>query len=179
MVVDGYETTIYQFPVAGKKPLTTEETGATPVAPIAGAAVEAKAAPRGFLGIGRRNLTAEEITNPIVSRFLLDDYEEAERECVGLRAELRELRQQKETLKDQIADQRVELASLREKVVVSAKLEILSYLCVSAGAAGLAACQGYFSIPAAHDLAIVGTVISAVLLLGGILVRVAWKSVWK
>ncbi len=170
---DRPHATIYRFPVAAKaQPSATEESGATPTAPVAGA--EVKESPRGFLQAARRNLTEEEAASPAGVRWLTHDVERLDQECIALRKELQEIRGRYEHLQTQYNDKRVEVEGLKTSSRISIRNEALSYLCFSAGSAGLGATASFFTVPGAFSYAVVALIISAVLILGGIFLRV-WK----
>jgi hypothetical protein len=165
--VDPPGATIYHFPVAEKTKLhdvsATDEEGATPLSSSAITVVETKEATRGFLQVGRRNLSEEELSTPAARRFLIFEIERLDQSCsenVGFI--------------EKYHDQRVTIASLTEAGKKSRWNEILSFICLSVGSAGLGAAPSYFAIPGAI---IAGTVVfglSVILVGTGIASRV-WK----
>jgi hypothetical protein len=151
----------------------TEETGATPIASEGEGLGKAKESPRSFLQSARRNLTPEEAQSPAGVRWLTHEVERLDQECAAQRADITDLRSQCDHLKDQFNDKRVELETVKAASNISTRNEMLSALSLAGGSAGLGACTGFLSTPAS-GLAIVGSVISGVLMLGSIGLRV-WK----
>ncbi len=178
MDVDPLTATIYEFPMMAETSKVmgatgpTEATGATPIAEEASRPV--KESSRSFLQAARRNLTEEEASSPAGVRWLTADVERLDQECAEMQTQLAELRAQYDSLKDQFNDKRVELESVKAKATITTRNELLSYLCVSAGAAGMAVCPGYFAVQGAGGLAIAGLVIAAVLFGAGLILR-GWK----
>lgn len=177
MKFDGSTGVIYQFPVSAPHapvPISaTDESGAVPVeSGIADTGV--KEAPRRFLHAARRDLTEQEAGSPAGLRWLTYDAERLDRECIDLRESISGTQERYDVLREQFHDKRVELETLRGKSSLSVRNELLSYLCISAGSAGLGATPSYLAIAAAHQLAAIGIVVSAVLVVGGIALRV-WK----
>jgi len=170
--VDPPEATIYQFPVDTSKLSATEETGAVPIAPGEAREGEAKDSGRPFLT--RRNLTEEEAASPAGLRWLQHDAERLDRDCAVVRKENQDLRERYDALQVQLSDKRVEIERLTGSSRISLRNEILSYLCLTAGAAGLGAAPAYLSAPSTAPLAMVGLAISGILFLGGLILR-AWK----
>jgi hypothetical protein len=170
MTIDSDDATIYQFPMGGKN-LPTDEAGAIPIAP-AEEAREVKDSGRAFLQAARRNLTEEEASSPAGIRWLTHDVERLDQECVALRREIQQFRQQCSSLMDQHHQKCIEVETLRAGSRLSVKNEILANLCLAAGSAGLGVMPSYFST--AEYLAIVGLVVSAVLFVGGLALRM-WK----
>jgi hypothetical protein len=152
----------------------TEETGATPVAFEAEGLGRAKESPRSFLQSARRNLTQEEAQSPAGVRWLTHEVERLDQECAAQRSEITDLRGQCDRLKDQYSDKRVEVETVKAASNTSTRNEALSALCLAGGSAGLGACTGFIATPGATGLAITGTIISAVLIVGSIGLR-AWK----
>jgi hypothetical protein len=161
--VDPPEATIYQFPVAANLPSVTEEAGATPLAPAEIAAGETKEPTRSFLQAARRGLSEEELSTPAARRFLIAELERMDELCTTNQSYI-----------DKYHDQRVIIAGLTESAKTSKWNEILSFLCLSIGSAGLGASPSYLSIPGAEKFGIVFLALSALLLIGGIASRV-WK----
>jgi hypothetical protein len=151
----------------------TEESGAIPLA-IEGASGRTRDAARSFLAAARRDLTEEQASSPAGVRWLMHDVERLDQERTALRTEFADIREKYEALREDFNDKRVELEATKSAARVSARNEALTYLCVSAGSAGLGACPGYFSVSGATTLATTGIVISALLLMCGLTLRV-WK----
>jgi hypothetical protein len=160
MVIDHPEATIYLFPVENKQTSATEESGSTPIENPDAPGNETKESPRGFLQVGRRNLTQEELSHPAVQRFLIFEIERLDRACAdtGGYVEL-------------YHDQRVTIASLSENVKVSRKNDILSSLCLAIGSAGIGAAPSIIGLKEGGIPGALVGIFSAVLLLGGIASR--------
>jgi len=133
---------IYQFPVVDSNPQiaapevgATEETDAQLTTYDAGE--KSKSAGRAFLGAGRGSFSPEVFKNPdvapIIARFLIDDCEKHEQEKAELRGELRGLHKQNDTLKAEISDQKVDVATLNAKARVSKVNEILYVVSMAIG----------------------------------------------
>jgi len=177
--VDPPCTTIYEFPMAeGMESIAasgaTEEAGATPINIEGGSSGRAREASRSFLAAARRDLTEEQASSPAGVRWLMHDGERLDQECASLKVQLAQAREKIEELKTGLNDKRVELETVKGTTAISVRNEALTYLCVSAGSAGLGACPGYIAVAGATTLAVIGIIISALLLLGGLLLRV-WK----
>ncbi|MEZ5901661.1 MAG: hypothetical protein R3D51_19450 [Hyphomicrobiaceae bacterium] len=152
---------IYQFPVAGKQSSATEEVGATPVAQAELAAGETKEAMRGFLQAARRGLSEDELSTPAARRFLIAELERMDELCSN-----------NELFVQQYHEQKVTIAVLTETAKSSRWNEILSFVCLSVGSAGLGASPSYFSIPGAEKFGIVFLILSLVLVSAGVIARV-------
>ena len=177
--VDPPRATIYEFPMAGSAKSTaaggaSDETGATPIEIEGVSSGRAREASRSFLAAARRDLTEEQASSPAGLRWLMHDVERLDQESTSLKAELAQANQQVDELKTAFNDKRVELEAAKSGAAVSVRNEVLTYLCISAGSAGLGACPGYLSLAGATTLAAVGVIVSALLLLGGLTLRV-WK----
>jgi len=178
--IDPPGATIYEFPmteaskVRGPVGATgpTEESGATVVAVPASEIKES--GPRSFLQAARRNLTEDEAASPAGVRWLAHDADRWEQDCIAARQELGDLREKHDDLTTQYHDKRIEIEALKGARGVSIRNEILSTLCVIGGSSGLSVLPSYLSTPATTNLAYVGLPVSAVLLLGGIILRI-WK----
>lgn len=170
--IDRPSAAIYQFPVANKISAATDETGATPLSAeeVSGEAKE----PRAFLQAARRNLTEDEAASPAGRRWLIYDIERLDRECTSYRKDIQDLRGRHDTLMEQNTNLKVEVGALKGAARVSLRNEILSYLCFSAGSAGLSVLPGYLSAPATAQLATIGLVVAGLLFFGGVALRV-WK----
>lgn len=105
----------------------TDETGSTPVE-SSEAQNEKPAERRSFLRGAKRDLTNEELSSPVVIRFLLDEADKLERECESLRS----------TTRDYYAI-RESLAVLKEKEKKSTTIEVLTTACLTVGSAGVGA----------------------------------------
>jgi hypothetical protein len=149
--------------VAGKHPSATEETGATPIALAELAASEAKEAPRAFLKAARRGLSEEELSSPAARRFLIAELERMDELCNTNQKYL-----------EQYHDQRVVIATLTEASKVSRWNEILSFVCLSIGSAGIGAASSYLGLAGAEKYGLVIFGLSAVLVGVGVASRI-WK----
>lgn len=142
-------------------PSATEEAGSTPVHSENAADQEKDA--RRFLTPARRDLSEEELASPAARRFLIAEIERLDTEC----ADHKEIRQQ-------YNDLRVEHARTQERGRRDKWNEVLSFVCLSVGSAGIGAAPSYMMEP---TLAAVGWVF-----LGGsvllVLIGVASK-IWK
>ncbi len=135
MQIDGHGASIYQFPVAdAAKQSPTEEAGARQITEV-GAPAASKEAPRGFLGVARRNLTAEELASPGVQRFLIAEIERLDAQCAD-----------SQHFVTQYHEQRVTIAALSEQSKTNTWNEVLFIACISVGSGGLGAAPAYFSI---------------------------------
>jgi hypothetical protein len=148
----------------------TEETGAVPVPVV----TQAKEGGRPFIAAARRDLSEREAASPAGVRWLAYDVERLDRECLETRQELQELRRRNDALTSELSDKKVELERERSKSSTSAQNDILTYLCATAGSVGLGACASFWTVPEAAALAQIGMVVSALVVLGGIVLRV-WK----
>lgn len=162
-MIDHYGATIYEFPVAGKNLSVTEETGATPIAPEEIGAAETKEAPRGFLKAARRTLSEEELSTPAARRFLISEIERLDQICAD-----------NQGFVTKYHDQRVIIATLTETGKKSRRNEILSLLCFSIGCAGIGAAPAYLVIPNAQHFGWVVFGLSAILVIGGLVLK-EWK----
>jgi hypothetical protein len=145
--------------VASKDISATEEIGSTP---ISGAGPEtAKEQPRAFLDSGRRNLSEEEIASPAARRFLIFEIERLDAQCV----ELREVERRH-------SDLRVELATLKEGAKQSRLNELVSFICLTVGSAGLGAAPSYISVESVAGVGWVFAIGSGLLVVAGIASRI-------
>jgi hypothetical protein len=153
------------FRVVGKNQTVTatEESGAIPVAPAQVAASETKEPARGFLQAARRGLSEEELSTPAARRFLIAELERMDQICI-----------QNEGLIEKYHDQRVVVATMTVEVKSSGWNELLSFVCLSVGSAGLGAAPSYLTVPGAERFGLVFLGLSAVLVLAGIASRI-WK----
>jgi hypothetical protein len=149
--------------MASQLPSATEETGATPVAPEEIAAGERKEPARGFLQAARRGLSEEELSTPAARRFLIAELERLDELCVS-----------NQSYVEKYHDQRVTIATLTEAGKTSRWNEILSFLCLSIGSAGLGAAPSYLGVPGAERYGLVFLGLSILLIIGGVASRV-WK----
>jgi len=162
--IDRPGATIYEFPVSQPQSASaTEEAGATPVAAAEVAASETKEPARGFLQAARRRLSEEELSTPAARRFLIAELERLDLYC-----------SESQQFVAKYHDQRVTIATLTEASKRNAWNEILSFMCLSVGSAGLGAAPSYLGIPGAQTYGLVFLALSAVLLVGGIASRV-WR----
>jgi len=159
--IDRPTAIIYQFCMASQSISPTEEAGSTPIGAEEVAATEAKETSRSFLQSARRPLTEEEVTSPAVRRFLIAELERLDQQC----AELKEFERK-------YNEQRVEVATLRADARIARWTEIVSFVCLSVGSAGLGAAPSYFAIKDGTTLGVMLMVFSLILVLGGIISRV-------
>lgn len=136
----------------------TEDTGSTPVGDATGVAKEQ---PRGFLASGRRNLSEEELGAPGVRRFLIFEIERLDTQCVELRQVERDH-----------SELRVEHAKLQASARSSRLNELVSFVCLTVGSAGLGAAPSYMSLKGAEGVGWVVVIGSALLVIAGIASRV-------
>jgi len=141
----------------------TEEAGAIPIAPAEIAATETKEATRGFLQAARRGLSEEELSTPAARRFLIAELERMDEQCVSTQIYV-----------ERYHEQRVDLAKLTANTQTSKWNEILSFVCLSVGSAGLGAAPSYLSVPGAERFGLVFLGLSVVLVIAGVASRV-WK----
>jgi hypothetical protein len=152
-----------EFGVSPGKDLATEEIGATPVVAAEGSAVDTKEPPRGFLQAARRGLSEEELSTPAARRFLISEIERLDALCI-----------EQQDYAKQYHDQRVIIATLTEITKSSRWTEILSFVCLTVGSAGLGAAPSYLSIPGATPIGLVFMGLSAILVIVGVASRI-WK----
>ena len=134
----------------------TEEAGS-----IATGTPPGKEPARAFLQLARKDLSEEELSSPGVRRFLIAEIERLDTDCVELR-----------TIRDRYNEQRVELAVLQESSKASKFYELLSFVTLSVGSAGLGAAPSYFAINGAASTAWVVLILSCILVMTGIAARV-------
>ena len=138
----------------------TEESGSTPVEPSA-APADTKASPRAFLNSARRNLSEDELKTPGAIRLLISEIERLDDHCGHLQVTY-----------ETYQDLRVTHATLAAKVQVSRWNEILSGLCLAIGSFGVATGQRLLGMDGSHDAGIGIIVVSALLIVAGILSKV-------
>src|SRR5690242_6518962 len=114
--------------------LATEDSGSVAVARAAVRASEIKQQGFDFLQSGRRDLSEEELSAPAVRRFLIAEIERLSVENGKLVA-----------IRDLYYEAKTDLAVEREQSKVSRKVDLLSFVCLTAGSAGLGAAPSYFS----------------------------------
>lgn len=149
--------------VSPGKNLPTEEFGATPVPEAEDSASETKEQPRGFLQAARRLLSEEELSTPAARRFLISEIERLDTLCGD-----------QQRFVQSYHDQRVTIATLTESSRTSRWGEILSFVCLSVGSAGLGAAPSYLSLPGATSIGLVFMGLSAILVIVGVASRI-WK----
>jgi hypothetical protein len=142
--------------VADNKSSPTEESGAVATAPVA----DTKEPFRGFLDLGRRNLSEEELQTAAVRRFLIADVEKAEAECVELRK-----------VREAYWEQKTELASIKATLKTSRAFELMSFTCLTVGAAGMGAAISFITEQPEDAPGWVLLILSSLLTLAGILAR--------
>jgi hypothetical protein len=145
----------------------TDEAGATPV----DAPKELTTSSRSFLKATQRELTAEEAASPAGVRWLMHDAERLEAECGKLQDTLEGLRVEHDKLKEVYQNKRVELEQVRAGSKVTSQIEKLSSLSIAGGSAGIGASIKYLNDPTDHSFALVVLVISAMFVLGGVVLR--------
>lgn len=146
-----------------KTPLPTEEAGSIPVVGNETSAPETKNIPRSFLQAARRGLSEEELSTPAARRFLIAELERMDETCGEMKG-----------FEKKYHDQRVEIATLIEAGKISRWNEILSFICLTVGAAGLGAAPGYLNVVGAEHYGQVFFGLSLILVLAGIASRI-WK----
>jgi hypothetical protein len=149
--------------IGAKQISETEETGATPLASAEIAAGATKEPARGFLQAARRGLSENELSTPAARRFLIAEIERMDLLCV-----------ENQSIVAKYHDQRVLIATLTEAAKASRWNEILSFLCLSVGSAGLGAAPSYLVVKGAESFGLVFLGLSVVLVLGGCASRM-WK----
>jgi hypothetical protein len=150
--------------VAGQiKSSITEEAGATPIAPAEIASAETKEPARSFLQAARRGLSEEELSTPAARRFLIAELERLDVLCTS-----------SQEFVEKYHNQRVTIATLTEQANTSKWNEILSFVCLSVGAAGLGAAPSYLSVKGAEIFGFVFLALSVILVIAGVASRV-WK----
>jgi len=138
----------------------TEEAGSRPIGPNEADTAQTYER-RGFLASARRNLSEDEAASPAGRRWLIAELERLD----GEYADYKELQKTH-------SDMRVRLATLEEAQRRSRWLEILSYVSVSVGSAGIGAAPSYIT---ADKLASAGWVMmtgAAILIIVGVLAKV-------
>lgn len=138
----------------------TDEAGSVAVRLPVGEVPE-KGTPRNFLDTARRDLSEEELASPAARRFLIAEIERLDEECSGHRA-----------LRDDHADLRVEVATLRAVQSRSRSVEFLLFMTSTLGAAGIGAAPSYFSLVGGQTVGFVVFAASALLIASGIISRV-------
>jgi hypothetical protein len=164
-LVDPSGAIIYQFPGPEKleKLSATEEAGSTPSPTPSNAIGEVKESPRGFLQVSRRALSEEELSTPAARRFLIFEIERLDQQCSDYQG-----------YAEKYHDQRVLIAALEENQKTSRWNEILSFVCLTVGAAGLGSAPSYLSIQNTSNFGWIILVLSMVLVGVGVASRV-WK----
>jgi hypothetical protein len=141
----------------------TDESGSVPIAAEEVAATAAKEPARAFLQSARRNLSDNELATPAARRFLIADIERLDQLCL----ELKEFERQ-------YHDQRVTIATLEEASKASRWNEILSFVCLSVGSAGIGAAPSYLVLKDGTTIGVMIMVLSLILVLTGVASRV-WR----
>jgi hypothetical protein len=139
----------------------TEESGSTPLSGAVVLAENIKETPRAFLQAARRNLTEEDLDTPAARRFLLAEIERLDQICTD-----------HEGLITHYHDQRVTIAELTLGSQVTRKNDLLSFVCLSVGSAGIGAAPGYFGLAGGTAYGIVVLLGSVLLFAAGILSKV-------
>ncbi len=143
---------------SGYESSATEETGATALV-----LSETKEASRSFLQVGLRALNEEELSSSAARRFLLYEIERLDKICA-----------KSEIFIEKYHDQQVEIATLTEAGKISRWNEILSFICLSVGSAGIGAAPSYISVPGVEKVGWFILGLSVILVGAGIMSRV-WK----
>ena len=137
----------------------TDEAGSTPVE--RGISANAKEAdPRAFMSSGKRNLSEEELATPAARRFFIFEIERLDREVARLRK-----------IEEQHGDLRVEFAVLRSETRQVRLTELLSFTCLSVGAAGIGAAPSYLTADGLGTVGLVVLISSGLLFAAGVLSR--------
>jgi hypothetical protein len=144
-------------------PSATEETGAIPVSSAISATSEVKESTRAFLQAARRDLTEDEAASPAGRRFLIAEIERLDLLCAEY-----------QSLAQNYHDQRVEIATLKEAAKPVRWNQILSFVSLSIGSAGVGAAPNYFTIEGGVAVGLVVFGLSVVLVVVGIASQV-WK----
>lgn len=139
----------------------TDESGSIPVPADVAAATQAKEPARAFLQSARRNLSDEELATAAARRFLIADLERLDQECAEL-----------QSYAEKYHDQRVTIAILTADAKKSKWNEILSFVCLSVGSAGLGAAPSYLTLKDGAALGYMLLAFSIILIAGGIASRV-------
>lgn len=161
-VFGDFTAEIFRFPCMSEKlSSATEESGSTPVSPATALAENSKETPRGFLQAARRNLTEEDLDTPAARRFLLAEIERLDTICTD-----------HDGLITRYHDQRVTIAELTLGSAASRKSDLLSFVCLSIGSAGIGAAPSYFGLTGGTYYGIVILIGSVVLFGAGILSKV-------
>lgn len=170
--MEQFEALIYKFPMSETAVALakTDETGATPQQN----GDIAKSDPRGFLDETRRKLTLEEAASAAGIQWFQYEIGRLDRETSRANAEISRLRGKNEDLIEKYNDKRVEVETLKGQAARSKKNEILSTLVIAAGSAGLGAAPSFFGVAEARTFAIIAMIISAMLVVSGIVLRM-WK----
>jgi hypothetical protein len=136
----------------------TEEAGAVP---IQQGSADAKQSPRAYLNSARRALSEDELKSPGAIRLLISESDRLEERCTSL-----------EVVSAAYHDLRVEKAGLESRLKMSKWHEILSGLCLAIGSFGVATGQRLLSIDGALESGIGVMIVSALLVVAGILSKV-------
>jgi hypothetical protein len=139
----------------------TDESGSVPVGAEEVAATAAKEPARAFLQSARRNLSDAELSTPAVRRFLIAEIERLDKECMEL-----------EEFERQYNNQRVEIATLTASARASRWNDILSFVCLSIGSAGIGAAPSYLSLKDGATIGVMIALLSSVLVVVGVTSRV-------
>jgi len=117
---------------------------------------------RPFLRGSRKGLTQEDLSSPIIQRFLTEDLDRLGAENEKLHA----MAQSFQALQ-------VRYAVLEESARIAKWTEILSYVGLAIGSAGLGAAPSYLGIAGGNAIGIIIMVLSALLVVGSIIARIA------
>jgi hypothetical protein len=159
--LDRPSAAIYQFRMARAASSATDESGSVLVAAEVVAATAAKEPVRGFLQSARRDLSDEELATPAARRFPIAELERLDQLCLDLKEYER-----------QYNNQRVTIATLTESAKVSRWNEILSFVSLSIGSAGIGAAPSYLALKDGATIGLMVLAFSIVLVLTGIASRV-------
>lgn len=136
----------------------TEESGSVPL-PIAQDS-RGKKGQRSFLATAARDLSEDEVDTPAGRRFLIADIDRLQEECDQLK-----------TVERKYHDLRVANAHLDAQVKSNDRLDWLTLIATSAGAAGLSTAPSYMADAELSNFGYALLAISIVLVAAGILVR--------
>ncbi|MDE1918868.1 MAG: hypothetical protein KGJ57_22890 [Sphingomonadales bacterium] len=139
--------------------IATEEAGSTPV-PSQEEAVPEKREMRGFLGAAKRDLTDEELASPAVRRFLIAEIERLESECSYLKE-----------IQNKYNNLRVSNAALTEQSKFSVRIEVLTFLASSVGAAGMGAAPSFITVDQLSKYGWIMLALSLILVVAGVISR--------
>lgn len=143
-----------------KPPISpTDEAGSVPSPPEV--QNDDKKSSRGFLRTAARDLSEEELGTAAARRFLIAEIERLDQEC----DETRQLRQDHNDLREQYA-------RLDEKTKSTRWTELLSFVTLSVGSAGIGAAPSYISVEEAATMGWVMLAFSSLLFLTGVASRV-------